>query len=652
MLDQNLPELKVLDYTPSLQRAQTLDARQDFQFRGIYKLLLSVFEWTEKFSANRVLPTVENLESVNSIEREKAENLVNELCFRQNPPLLKKLNVVELLPLDSGPPEILKSSFKMNTVFCRPITNDAGNAYRYAIGLNESSSIAIKNWFQTRRIYSGKDLLRNQIFDAMTQSRLLDTYASTQIGNLFQCPLDKTKQQKDTTIAIHLKPILKKLVDDKVLFFLRNDKASKPGNKSIFVFNKQQEIQERFEIYLEYAKEKILPGLIKLGVMNPVDPNQWSKPGDVLNEMYSYINESYGEEKTLMEELILFHEIIAAELERQEKLRIKAELEKILKYLEEVGKVVEINSLRVGGVPLEEDFKAMVIANSSVLYHEFADAKVYNEFLLHKGVISKAIESAKQKYVNKKNDIELRILSLMNVYQFIEDEGGKRILQELENQSLFSFLPFFTKLIRSLFGSRKVLNHEAQIIKAKLKAQLSKDLQAQKTKKIQQEKERIALQRVKEKEDQEKLAKQNSNSQQKSPEKQEEVEEDPKTKETLDSIIQWLDSAWEQGKYPDRVYLMSMLGSKSTEDQLIFFLKKFGGKDIYSFQVRNQNTKYPWPILISATYLKKNGKKLLGEAKALAESLRSATVPDQEKFDLVDSLVDFLERTLPKIKSS
>ena len=45
----------------------------------------------------------------------------------------------------------------------------------------------------------------------------------------------------------------------------------------------------------------------------------------------------------------------------------------------------------------------------------------------------------------KKTDLEIRVLNLMNVYVHLNDESSKRILEEVEAQSLFQFLPFFTQ---------------------------------------------------------------------------------------------------------------------------------------------------------------------------------------------------------------
>jgi hypothetical protein len=79
-------------------------------------------------------------------------------------------------------------------------------------------------------------------------------------------------------------------------------------------------------------------------------------------------------------------------------------------------------------------------------------------------------------------------------------------------------------------------------------------------------------------------------------------------------------------------------------------LKKKGGKDIYSYMVRNQPDKYIWPILITRNYLKKNGKKLLEKAEEVIQAQKTGAMREQMKYDLAVSLAEFLDRILPKIR--
>lgn len=96
---------------------------------------------------------------------------------------------------------------------------------------------------------------------------------------------------------IHLKPVLKQLVDDKILFFFRNDAASRPGNKSVFIYNKPNEIADRYDAYVDYVKNTIYPALQKLGVMGNLSEEVWNSPRATLTEILGYMNDSYGDQK-------------------------------------------------------------------------------------------------------------------------------------------------------------------------------------------------------------------------------------------------------------------------------------------------------------------------------------------------------------------
>ncbi|MDZ4726387.1 MAG: hypothetical protein SH817_09525 [Leptospira sp.] len=653
MLDPNLPELRVMDYTACLQKVQAMDSRGDFSYKGIYKVLLVIFEWTDKFLQNKVLPNIEQIERDSSIDRDRTEIYATDLCFRQNPPILKKLNVIEFHPNEVGDSENPRTFLKHNTVFARPTTSDGGTAFRYALGLNELSANAIKSWFSEKRKYVGKEKLKKIIKAAVDSSRLFDTYSSTELGNLFQCPFDKTKAQKDATIIIHLKPILKQLVDDKVLFFFRNDKASRPGNKSVFVYNKSEELADRYEAYLDYIKNTIYPALQKLGVVNEVNEDTWKAPKAKLTEILGYLNDSYGDQKTLVEESIILNEIIEKDKEKEEKQKRKQQIEDIMTFLAQAGRIVELNLLRVAGEPITDEFRAQLLSQPEILYAEFADRKIYNEFILHKACIEAAIESAKRNFISKKADLEIRVLGLMNVTVHLMDEGPKRILEEIEAQSFFSFLPLITKLWRMLIGAMTVHKHEIPAIRARLQNQLSRDLATQKAIKMSKEKERIVKERVKEREEKETktVVKQASaDGEESEPVKTGSPEEEKKWKESMDEIVKILDEAWDFGVFPDREYVLSKLNGKYTEENLIFFLKKFGGKEIYSYSIRNQREKFPWPVLVSSSYLKKNGKKLLEKANEDSNKQRNEKFPNQEKFDIAESQVDFLNRILPRLK--
>ncbi len=208
-------------------------------------------------------------------------------------------------------------------------------------------------------------------------------------------------------------------------------------------------------------------------------------------------------------------------------------------------------------------------------------------------------------------------------------------------------------------GNMVVHKFEIPAIKARLQIQLNKDLATQKAIKLNLEKEKLVKARLKEREEAEKeiqkrakaaVANQDADSSDSEVTKQGSPEEEKKWKESIEAVIRILDEAWDFGVLPDREYVLNKLNGKFTEDNLIFFLKKFGGKELYSFPIRNQPEKYKWPILISTSYLKRNGKRLLEKVSEESNKQRNEKFPNQEKFDIAESQLEFLNRILPRLK--
>ncbi|MCZ8237427.1 MAG: hypothetical protein O9346_07490 [Leptospiraceae bacterium] len=658
MLDPNLPELKVLDYTMALQRTQSIEARGDLLNKGIYRLLITLYEWTEKFTVNKSLPRAEQLLKDIGIEADKLDFFLNEYGIKSKPPMIKKLNYLEYSPSDLGGESFEpESHLKHHTVFCRPTAADGTTSYRYATGLNDISIDNIKKWVKEKRESPSKAYLNDRIRSAVTENRLFDTYASTEIGNLFRCPFDKTKALKDTTILIHLKPILKKLVEDKVIFFIRNDKASKAGNKSVFYFFKKEEIFSRLEIYLDILKEVIIPDLIRIGVIEKPSEEDWEDPKEIATKVSTFLTDSYGDQKALVEEIILLSDYYNQEKEKEKKEEKKKTFDEIMTYIQSSGKIIDLNLLRIQGETLDEEMRTSIIKHSAIHYTEFADKKNYFEYILHKEGVKSAIDSAKRSFAATGNDTEITVLRMMDVISNLEDPDVIKSFEEAESSALFKHLPFLTWLWRMLMGNKKVHKFEATSIRNAVLKNVKQQVADQRSKHIAKRRTEIAEERIKK--ENEKLSKKtkdtdtanNKSSEDSIPSQgSSELEDDPATKEKLKSILSALDEAWDFGVYPDRTYVLDKVSSSMTEDDLIFFLKKKGGKDIYSYMVRNQPDKYIWPILITRNYLKKNGKKLLEKAEEVIQAQKTGAMREQMKYDLAVSLAEFLDRILPKIR--
>jgi len=645
---------RVLEYTPAMQTVQAMESR-DFQYKGIFKVFMSIAEWTDKYVSNKALPNIEQLTREVSLERDKVEFFIQELCFKVATPLVKKLTTVEFDPTNTNKSEMVSTVLRRNTVFARPPTLDASSAQRYVNGCNENSVTSIKKAVNQNRVPWKGERFKEFIFSKVNANKLSDTYASADIANLFNCPYDTTKLLKEATINSHLKPVLKKLVDDKILLFFRNENSTKSSNKSIFLYNNKDEILERIEIYLAYVKKYIIPNFQKIGVLGEISEEEYKNYTKLAENILKYLDDSYGDQKSLIEELIILGNYYEAYREEQTRKEQKEKIAEVVSLLENSGRVTDLKAIRVQGKPLSKDLIPMLLSNENILYTEYDDGHTLFEFVLHKKCIPAAVEHAKKIYEATENDVDLRILTRMKVENYL-DPDKKREFLNIETASLFRYLPFFTRIWRLLLGNIYVTKQEAEMIRIKKEMEQKKRIEAAKAKAIAEEKSRLIEERMKKREKREveqtaKVELQDEPSLNTTA-KMQSIEEEQRLKELLKNIIKILDQAWDQNLKPDREYLLEKISDTGmTEDHLIMYLKKNFSKEIFSFQVKSAtgSTKYKWPILISKNYLKKNGKKLLDLAIKESDEERKGVAPDQDKFDFYSSLEDFLERVLPKI---
>ncbi|XDD52281.1 hypothetical protein AB3N59_18235 [Leptospira sp. WS92.C1] len=658
MLEPQAPELKVADYNTALQLTQSLESRGDFQYKGIHKLLLVIGDWTDKYVANKILPNVDQLSRELNLEKEKINQYLKELSTKYNPPIVKKICMVDFNPTGDASDGKIESYLRLNPVFARPQPADASTSHRYVDGVNQSTFASIQRWVREKRIFPGKEDFIKKIHSAILNNKLTDTYASTEIGNLFNDPLDASPGLKQITVNIHLKPVLKKLVEQKILFFFRNENALNPGNRSVFYYNVQEEILARIEAYKSFLNDRLVPELQKIGAMGQLSSEEKENTRSLVNAIMPYLSPAYGDQKTAMDELLALIHFEEEDKEKKEKEEKKVKLGEILDYIKSANRLVDLNFLRFRGQQIDEDIRVLVANHEQILHTEYADKNALYSYVLHKLSISGAIEAARRVFAATGNDSEIRILDRMKVRDFLENRDVTAAFDTLELSSLFKYLPFFTRLWRNIFGNAAVHKFEAEQIRAHNTVELNKRVMEARTKKIQEDASKLAEKRVKEKEakEQEEKNSRKQHSTQGSSGKEDKIPAaahketvDPLNAKLLERILDILDDYWSSRQYPDRNILLYEMEGEINEESLINFLKKFGKNEIFSFMVRNQEERYTFPILVTKRYLKKHGRDLMEKASAIISEQKDASMPDQDLFDFCISLDDFLKKTLSKI---
>ncbi|EMJ96712.1 hypothetical protein [Leptospira alstonii] len=653
MLEPQSRELKVADYNTALQLTQALEARNDFQYKKIHKLLLVIGDWTDKFLANRILPNVDQLARELDLDKDKVSQFLKDLCTKYNPPIVKKICMVDFNPTGDASDGRIESSLKMNPVFARPQPADTSTSHRYVDSVNQITFASIQRWVKENRVFPNKKEFIKRIHSAISENKLSGTYASTEIGTLFNDPFDINPELKQITVNIHLKPVLKKLVEQKILFFFRNEQALNPGNRSVFYYNVQDEILARIEAYKIFLIENLVPELQKIGAIGVLTDEEKENTRSLVNSIMPYLSPAYGDQKTAMEELLVLIRFEEEDKDKKEKEEKKLKLGEIVDYIKSANRIVDLNFLRFRGQQIEEDIRTLVVNHDQILHTEFADKNTLYNYVLHKLAISGAVEAAKKTFASTGNDTEIRILDRMKVRDMIEDKDLAASFDKLELSSLFKYLPFFTRFWRNIFGNVTVHKAEVEQIRAHNTIELNKRVVEARSKKIQEDASKLAEKRVKEKDAAEKNARKQQATTNVPREKNSfssvPVPADPLNAKLLERILDILDDYWSNQQYPDRNILLYEMDGEINEDGLINFLKKFGKNDIFSFMVRNQEDKYTFPILVTKRYLKKNGKGLMDKASAIIDEQKKASMPDQDLFDFCISLEAFLRKTIPKI---
>lgn len=198
---------------------------------------------------------------------------------------------------DSSDGEI-ESCLKMNPVFARPQLADTSTSHRYVDGVNQITFNSIQRWVKENRVFPNRKEFVKRIHSAISENKLSDTYASTEIGKLFNDPFDTSPELKQITVNIHLKPVLKKLVEQKILFFFRNEQAFNPGNRSVFYYNIHDEILARIEAYKSFLMDRLIPELQNIGAIGALSEEEKENTRNLVNSIMPYMSPAYGDQKT------------------------------------------------------------------------------------------------------------------------------------------------------------------------------------------------------------------------------------------------------------------------------------------------------------------------------------------------------------------
>ncbi len=642
--------LEVLDYQAASELTQAMEARGDFKYKGIFRLFNSILDWTSKFSANGILPTKEQLSRDNDMEIDRVRYYLDELMGKS--PSQRMIVAMPAVDFVGGP----RSELIRFVVYCRPEKKDGITAMKYYQAYQEKNLKAVSRWLASRPVRSGSEYA-DLIYERIEQGRLPDTQDGADIARNFYSELDTAPEKKRNTYTLFARPIIQKLIESRELLYLTTREGSSIPYKAIFV-NQMEQLQIRFRVLAEYFLSNINPS----GGSNDPTP-------EVIRPMVEKLvsgglaSLQAGYQQTVLELLLLIPTISRLQAENEEKAR-QQEMENLMSDLAKKSGIVDVTRMKFPN----EGVKNSILHSAQIYYTEFPINGRLGEYILHTQAVSSAIKSASDRLEKTGDDTEVMILSSMGIEKQLE--GEKLIFfQELEQRSLFNRLPWFIKVWRAILGRNALRPEEAIRIKMEQSRSLDEEKLRIRTSEARKAQKRLVSERMKEGKaavqqtspggSESRGAAQSSSysgdegdgagdEDSSSGGLTEKSEESLKAEETLKKIVTELDKAWDEKLFPGRDLLLAKF-PEFTEDSLIFFLKKYGRKEILSFRISHDKPEYKWPILVTRRYIKVNGKKLLSKAMADADEQRSAMMPNQEKFDIATSLEDFLNRVLSRM---
>lgn len=638
--------MEVMDLQQATELAQSMEARGDFKYKGIFRVFTSVLDWTNKYSSNGILPTREQIARDNDIELDRVKEYIRELMGKSGARMIVAMPAVDFVGGHGS--DLLRF-----IVYCRPGKNDGNTASKYYTSYQDKNLKAISRWLESRPGRLSPEFA-DLIYEKIEQGRLPDTQDGAEIARNFYSELDATPEKKRNTYTIYARPIIQKLIESKQLLYLATKEGAPAQYKAIF-HNNMEHLQERFRVLAEYFLENIYEGSppeqLNADSMRPMVES-------VISGKFGSLSTGY--KQVVLEIMLLIPTLGKLKTEKEEKEK-QQDLEKILNDLAKRPGLVDLARMKLKS----DDIRNRVIRAQSVIYTEYPFNGRLSEFILHTNGIAGALKSAFDRLEKAGDDTEMMILSAMGIEKYLDQEQLK-MFREMEQKALFDRLPWYVKLWRAMTGRFHLKPEESVKLKSQTMKQMEEEKLRLRTVEARREQKRIVSERMKEGksksgDDSAPIRTPSSSNVPPAPEEgigmEEEEESAPalsqkseeaiKAEETLKKIVQDLDQAWERGEFPNREFLLQKF-PEFDEDTLILFLKKYGRKEIYSFRIKHDKPEYQWPILITRRYIKQNGRKMLSRAMSDADEQRSAMMPNQEKFDIATSIEDFLNRLFTK----
>lgn len=624
-----------MELTQATELVQAMEARGDFKFKGIFALFNLILDWTAKFPINGILISFDQFGRELQLPADKLHEFMRELLGlgHSKARLVFAIPAVELLPTS-------EQGISHFLVYCRPLKSDGPTARRYVLSYIEKNQAILAKWIASHPPEPPAEF-NEFLYKKIQQGRLPETHAGARIAGMIHNEMDTTAEQKKTTYTLFARPVIQKLINSKQLLLLKPPPDSPMPNYRGIYFSNPNELNERFKILTNFFRRVILN-----------EPTTQPAEGE---ELEALLHKADSFDRTKFESLAVGHRQVILEFgflgrvlkkirrEETEK-ETREKLENLVNELAKSGRLWDMDKIK-----MDERIRNSLMGMKSVLHSEYPlNGRLIN-FILHEKSIPPAIKAARDLFDNTENDSEVLILAAMGVEEML-DPDQKKAFQDLLQRVYFNRLPWYVKVLRLITGRSRLKPEEQEKIKREVTEKTIESKIKIRTAAARKEKKKLVSERLKGKnsvvaaevKEQAALRAKATDEDIKRA-----VESEADVKAKLKRICDELNQAWDEKMLPNRAYLLERLPDFD-ESSLIFFLKKHGRKEVFSFRIKHDKPEYIWPILITRSYIKKNGRNMLNQAIKDSDEQRNASMPNQEKFDVSTAIEDFLTRLISK----
>jgi hypothetical protein len=643
-----------------------LEARGDFRFKNITKVYEIILKMTSEFAFKRALPTVSSLSKLTDLDNETIAIYLKELINRKVP-IIGKITIVENNPNNDGVRGI--PELRTHDLFCRPSAQEKYSTQLYITDCNQRSLHALKEYFTKKFKPKDENAMRTYLHENINKQTFHTTYIPHILSRLFSSKFDMSLELRKNQRECTIKPLMKQLISDRILFFTKNQTGKELFSQNIILLQNKTELITRYKILNEYFHQKILSLLIKekyittekiQAITKDASEESTDSEKDIklYNLAYPHILKDKGNvDFQILSELMIFAPILAVTEKKQAKTEL---LNFYLDTIKNYPRVLDLKTFKFDGNILPDKIRFEILSHPKILSVEFPFKKRIGLFAAHKDNLQTVIQSAKTAAVVNNNETEIHILNMMGIDKYL-DESVLKDFDEFLVQVLSRYLSFFSRIFNFLFR-KKPKKEQLKIIKKELSSHYDKRLEnVRKIELAGGDKEARAKKKrrsVREDPDadsadskkKDKITEDNSDM---TPEEKEEIEKETqeaekKLGECVGQIERHIDDFWKKGVLPNRISVKELFPTW-TEDQLMMFMKRHCRGKVKSFQVNFESDKFKWPIFMTKKYLTRYGSKLLHETKKKADEQRKAQFPNQETFEYYYALENFLSRNLRKL---